>query len=169
VADCAFTAFAVAVGASCVDKQVCGAVVLNDSTSEADCVAVRSFGAACVYTNGLVEEACALDEGAVAVCTTSPEALLPNNSTCSEVDCTFTALQLPEAPCLSQRRRPDNENFYRNFLFPFRYAHLNDLKRQTWLTPGVYDEYTAQSTCALVNYNKLLIDGSDTEYLLMCV
>ena len=66
-------------------------------------------------------------------------------------------------PCLRSVRRPDfsevgaggnavgGENFYRNFLFPLRYAHLNDLKRQVWLTPGIYDHYTAQSTVPLVD------------------
>ena len=66
-------------------------------------------------------------------------------------------------PCLRSVRRPDfseiatngasvgGENFYRNFLFPLRYAHLNDLKRQVWLTPGLYDHYTAQSTIPLVD------------------
>eukprot|EP01048_Picozoa_sp_COSAG05_P011147 COSAG05_NODE_1030_length_6093_cov_3.047881_5_plen_184_part_01 len=67
-------------------------------------------------------------------------------------------------PCLRTVRRPDEvnldfgdklqvkgKNFYRNFLFPIRYSHLNDLKRQLWHTPGMYDNYTVQAAIPLID------------------
>jgi len=46
---------------------------------------------------------------------------------------------------------PEIHNFHRDWVFPIRYAHLKDLSRNTWRTPGIYDEFTAQSTIPLLD------------------
>jgi hypothetical protein len=101
--DCTFTAFEVAVDATCVDKHRCAAVVLGESTSEADCVSVNSFGAPCVYTAadaGSDVAGCAVGPDVTAVCVTVTTASAADADTCSESDCAFTTFEeAVEATC----------------------------------------------------------------------
>ena len=94
-----FTAYEPAVDATCVDKGLCAAVTLGESTSVDDCAAVSSFGFPCLHTaadaGAGVEESCAVDvaSGATAICETAPDATEADAGTCADAGCTFTAYE----------------------------------------------------------------------------
>jgi hypothetical protein len=83
-----------AANATCVDKQVCGAVVLDGDTAQGDCEAVSSFGTSCTYTTGGdgAPASCGVAAGVEAMCSTAINATEADPATCPAADCTFTAM-----------------------------------------------------------------------------